>query len=608
MNRKDAWLLSFCAAAALWALWPAWADPRLAPSNYGDLWAYHHPMRHAVAESLQRGRLPFWQPYIFSGLPLAANPQAVLFYPFSALGFVLPQAPALSWDMLLHLFWAMLGMGLLCRRARLPAAAAWTTALIYGLSPFLVYRIVEGIPTLLAGLAWIPWCWLALFSGGPAWLGAAWALQGLSGHAQFLVLNALAMAVWSALSPRRAELGRRLVLGGLWAAALTLAQALPTAEFAARSVRRSWPSQYALSYILDPAGLLSLLHPGVSGDPGRGTFAGPPSVFFETRPLWIGLVGLGAATAGLALKTSRAALVFWLAGGAAMALGAQAALGLPGLSVLRTQARWLLWPLWALVVAAAAGLARAGRRDGRLAAALLLLAAGELALWDGRFLGASRAADFLQPNARFAEAVGERPARLITDPELANPNKAALYHAANANGYEAFYLDGYPQYAARAEGKAAADSSRVYLSRLGAPELDRLGVRWKVGSTGLTVSDKAWPLAYFIDESGARVRPDPLLTRREPERWAVRGAWPPRAARLVAAQPAYPGWSAWLGGRPVSVEPWDGLLQSVRRPPEAVDGFPAKLDLRFKPTGWPLLVAIMALAWALWLRRLAEAA
>src|SRR4051794_34214718 len=125
MNGKDLRLGLVALAAALWALWPSWLDPRLAPADFGDLFTFHYPMRHLAAEALQQGRLPFWNPYVFSGLPLLANPQAALFYPLSALGFVLPLTPALSWDFLLHLLWAMLGVALLARQARLPAAAAW---------------------------------------------------------------------------------------------------------------------------------------------------------------------------------------------------------------------------------------------------------------------------------------------------------------------------------------------------------------------------------------------------------------------------------------------------------------------------------------------------
>ena len=72
---------------------------------------------------------------------------------------------------------------------------------MFSLSPFLIYRVTEGIPTLLASLSWTPWCWLALQSGRPGFLAGVWAMQFLSGHPQFMVLNALGMALWAATRP-----------------------------------------------------------------------------------------------------------------------------------------------------------------------------------------------------------------------------------------------------------------------------------------------------------------------------------------------------------------------------------------------------------------------
>src|SRR5262245_28653182 len=99
MRRRDLALAGAFALAVLAALSPALLRPGFVPRNFGDLFLYHLPMRSLVASTLQAGRLPFWNPYIFGGLPLAANPQSVLFYPVSGLGFLFPQASAVSWDL-----------------------------------------------------------------------------------------------------------------------------------------------------------------------------------------------------------------------------------------------------------------------------------------------------------------------------------------------------------------------------------------------------------------------------------------------------------------------------------------------------------------------------
>ena len=608
MNRKDLTLGAVCLTLALWALWPCWLDARFVPANYGDLYTYHYPMRHLAVESLQRGRLPFWNPYIFSGIPLAANPQSVLFYPVTVLAYFWPLSLSLSWDILFHLVWAMLGMALLARACRLPAAAAWTLALIYGLCPFTLYRVAEGIPTLLASLAWAPWCWLAWLSGRRGWLAAVWALQFFSGHPQFLIVNAAGMALWAAFRPRAFP---GLAREAAWALALAFAQVAMTFQFAGLSVRRSWPEAYALAYNLEPAALRSLLHPALSGTPWAGTFVGPPSVFFETFGLWIGAVGLAGAFFGLRGAARKGALLALAGAGLLLAAGARGPLGRAALwgplAALRTPSRWLLLCLWALLLAAGGGLARARRSRG-LAAAAFLFAALDLCLWGGHYLGAQSVMEYMKPSAMFSAKFAGANRRLITDPELPNPNKTSLYHARNANGYEAFYLDGYPQYAARSEGRPAADASRTYLSTLGTPEMNRLSVQWKVSQRGLEETPHPEPLAYFVDAGGHTREPFPFVSRAEPERWTARGNWPRGAVRLVVAQPAYPGWRAWLETNPVALGKWDGLLQSIERPAGIADGASAAVQLRFAPTGWPWLLLTTLAAWVLWLRRAERAA
>ena len=133
---------ALCAAALL--------VPGAALLNFGDLYAFHYPLRHLVGSSLAAGRLPFWNPYILGGVPLLADTQTALFYPVSLLGYFFPLLKALSWDCAFHLWWAGLGGMLLARRSGVAVAWALLLGASYALSPFLVYRSAEGIPTLLA--------------------------------------------------------------------------------------------------------------------------------------------------------------------------------------------------------------------------------------------------------------------------------------------------------------------------------------------------------------------------------------------------------------------------------------------------------------------------
>lgn len=604
MTRKNCLLFLAWCVIPLALSFPAWLSPQRALASFGDLFTYHYPMRHLAVGSLQAGRLPFWNPYIFCGLPLSANSQAALFYPVTVLGALWPLSLALTWDYLLHWCWAGLGVFLLARRHGLDGRGGMILACAYGLSPFLVYRIIEGIPTLLSSLSWVPWAWLALGVKAPGVLGAVWSLQFLSGHPQFMVINAMGMAVWAAAQPCRAVLLRRLFSESLWVVMLAMIQWMPTHEFMKHSLRGQWPKIFALAYSMDLSVLKTWLSPGALGDPLRGNFADVPSVFFETCAVFIGAAGLLLAVAGFLSRRAFAAMLLLFLG---LFLGAggnnpfyHALLSETPLGFLRTPARYSLLCLWGLLLAAGTGIKRAmEQKAGRWLLVALVLMLGELALWDRRFVNSEEASTYLAFNRDLAAAAGGKALRVMTDLELASPNKTMLYRIRNVNGYEAFYLRGYPELAARSEGGPAADPSRTYLRKFNSPVMRRAGVAYYIATQGrLIPSDGALPLAYWAESPSD---PAPALETERPERWTLRGelAGGKSSALLALSQPDYPGWRAWLNGRPVPIEKHDDFFQAVRVDADAGGRF--DLRLVFRPSGWPLWVCVSLLSWLVWL-------
>jgi hypothetical protein len=609
MNRRDLSFFALGAALFVAFFWPTWFNPQKAMSNFGDLYAYHYPLRHLAFSSLEVGRLPFWNPYIFGGLPLAANPQSTLFYPVSLLGAIFPLPIAFSWDYLFHLLWAALGLGLLARRQGLSPASAWLLGFLYSFSPFLVYRVTEGIPTLLASLAWAPWCWLAWLYGGPGFLAASWSLQFFSGHPQFMFINILGMIVW-ALSRKRKGIGllRRLALEGGPVAALAAVQWIPSWEFMSLSVRREWPEAFSLGYSLDWRTLWTWLHPGAWGTPIAGTYAGPPSVFFENSGVYIGPLGLALATLGLFKSRSKAGLLLIVLG-LLLALGgynpAYRWLMRGPVGFLRTPSRHLFLCLWGLLLTVGAGLLwleQTRRLDPSWRAIAFVAAVLPFLVWDRSFLRSEDASRYLRPNPIVTQKIGGMPWRILTDPGLASPNKAMLYRSMNVGGYEAFYLGSFPAYAARSEGHPAVDASRTYMKRYDSPEMSRLGVAYFLSSDGrLILNPLALPLAYYAD-AAERPMQEPLsLSIERPERWVLRGRRPQGARRVILAQAFYPGWKAWLNGGEVRLKPWDGFLQNLELSDGILPGSEFNLRLDFEPRGWPLWAASSILSWLAWL-------
>lgn len=614
MSRKDLLVFLLWCVAVLTLLAPVWIRCGMTFFNHGDLYAYHAPLRSLTASSLIEGHLPFWNPYILLGTPHAANPQAVLFYPPALLAAVFPVVAALTWDQILHILWAGLGVFLLARAHRLDRAGAAVLASAYALSPFLIYRVTAGIPTLLAALSWAPWVWLAWLSGAPGLLGASLALQLLSGHGQFLLINLVAITVWSLCRDGRRVLLSRLAREGVIALVLTAVQWVPTAQFLRLSVRSDWSGAMSGAYALAPGALWTWLSPGALGTPLSGDWLDAVSVFYETCGGCVGLLALALAFWGAARGRRRAPVLVLAALGVFLAFGprgilARRLLNFAALSYLRTPSRWLFLAVWAAVLSAGAGWAALSARrwpsGARLGAVLAVFL--PLAFWDAAFLRPQDPSVFLAARCDIAERLGGRPLRVLTDPALANPNKSILYRLRNVNGYEAFYLKSVPPWAAAAEGEAAADASRVFVSRWPSKVLARAGVGARLAADGLSESP-AWPLAAFIDASGRRVGNTPRVTLERAGRWRVLAFPPVGAAAMTLAEISYPGWRVWVAGSPARIEAWDGVFQSVAVPAGFPRHSPFSVTLEFRPTLWPWLALLSAAAWALWLSAFARRA
>lgn len=171
---------------------------------YGqDLFVLHYMFEGFVREALGAGRLPLWNPYIFSGSPALGHPQYLVFYPPQMLLRLLPLNLAISWAVALHVWLAGMGMLVLGRRLRLRPWIALTCALATMLNSGLLVRVYAGHVWLVYALAWFPLVWVlmmnSLETGHPmAMVGAAvgLALMLLTGHPTFPLYFLLFFALY----------------------------------------------------------------------------------------------------------------------------------------------------------------------------------------------------------------------------------------------------------------------------------------------------------------------------------------------------------------------------------------------------------------------------
>lgn len=368
----------------------------------GDTFAYFYPYWGVRNAALIQGQLPLWTPNLFMGVPLLANSQLGTFYPLNWPLVALTPPDGIRVSILIHVFWALLGVYTLARRQleTLPALAA---AAVFGLGGY-VGAHVEQINQ-LQGISWIPWLFwlyaraldetrrsasirLALL------LGAGLALQFLSGHTQTVFITGVGLAIYGlAAAFVLTTRGRRASpLQNIFKALLTLAvstlialplivpQLIPTLELMSVSNRSGGlnPNQ-ATAFSFNPLVM------------GRGLLPSYDSLVFGEYVAYGGVIGFGLALVGaFAPRQSHYTRVraVWLAVmlvGLALAFGEFNPLywtlaGLPGFNLFRVPARWLA--LFALGAAMLAGVGlqtlvdRSYLPDWRVFAAVVIVTGG----------------------------------------------------------------------------------------------------------------------------------------------------------------------------------------------------------------------------------------
>ncbi|MGE3909347.1 MAG: YfhO family protein [Chloroflexota bacterium] len=358
-----------------------------------DAFVYFSPLRSYIAETLGRGQLPLWNPYLFAGTPYLANPQTAVFYPGTWLfvPFGVPRAYALNF--LAHLWIAGLGLYALARVSLglgrvagvLGGAAFAFSGFMNGqaghINQFSVAALVPVVAVLLD---------TSLRTGRllpMLGLVIVLTLQIVAGHPQQVYMTVVALGMlllwrvllradvahdWRASALRL--LRRGLVLGvacGL-AGGISAIQLLPTLELSGLSIRGGGLSYQLASFDALPWPLLlPSLFPGYwSHLPTTEFFGHTGTVLFTLA--WLGLLA-GAGRPAL-LGALYVTLGLLLAVGDATSLYRWLYDMVPGFASFRVPARWLMISTFGISILVAVGVdwltrPREGGRAGLLALA-----------------------------------------------------------------------------------------------------------------------------------------------------------------------------------------------------------------------------------------------
>ena len=223
------------------------ANPILSDLAFANL-----PWRAAVREAFVNGRLPLWNRFVVAGNPLLGAAQASVFHPATWLGIFLPLAESWTFSCAFTIFLALLCGYLFFREFCSSELAAFTGAVGWGFSTYVLFwdgwaigPSIASFPLLLLGLRRLV---RAPRGGGVGITAVALALSFHGGHPEtfFHCLAAGAVYFLWELFPRdHRRSARRAVAGALAAGLLAfglaapvllpLLEALPhSAEYAAR--------------------------------------------------------------------------------------------------------------------------------------------------------------------------------------------------------------------------------------------------------------------------------------------------------------------------------------------------------------------------------------
>ena len=248
---------------------------------FRDILNFHYPLRKVLIAAYARGEFPLWNPFIYLGQPLLANPNCMAFYPTNLLHLFLSFNYAFKLHFILHPLLAGLGAYILQRKLGILPLVSFGGALIYEFSgtvlSFLnLYNIVPAV----ALLPWIGWSFLRsiesrsrkrLLLFGLLLVLQVIAFEPLLFLCVVLLLAALAL-IHLLQSDNRGAAVRGILrtgaIGGVFAFALAAIQVFPALELiplCARGARYDYSTSSAWS--MHPADLANLGVSNLFGSP-----------------------------------------------------------------------------------------------------------------------------------------------------------------------------------------------------------------------------------------------------------------------------------------------------------------------------------------------------
>lgn len=569
----------------------------------------HYPWRFLAIDLLKKGQFPSWNPYSFSGYPLAANLQSAPFYPLNFIYWLTDFSHAWSWQIVLQTILGGIFMAVFLKNLKLnPVAVALGTVAWVG-SGFWISWLETNV--VIQTALWLPLLLLAIDKNWWRVLVLGLTASFLAGHLQIFFYVAL-----TAIAYGRAKIfpvaGCFLIF-----AALTFFQWKSALDFILLSARNIDQSVWQKpDWFIPWQNLAQFFSPDYFGNPATGNYFGVWNygefisyvgivplifVFLGRNKFFISLLLVSLL---FALPTKISTLPFalnipFLSSAQPsrliilidFSLAVLAATGLNSfLHNKKVSLIWIVFPvvliiLWIFagdisrrnlilptaILGLSAGLIFFSLRKNFLVYILILLALFDSGRFAGKFLSFSPPEDlypetkitsFLQKNLgnyRFASL----------DDRVMPANFAVMYKLQDIGGYDPLYLKNYATVLPAANRMI---NPKDYKN----PQLDFLGVKYflsltdinspkfikvfQEGETRIYENKDVKNRASFVEGKGKviieKYQPNEILIKTENEKTDL----------LVLTDIYYPTWKVEIDGKKAEIKVFDSIFRAVDVP------------------------------------------
>jgi len=320
-NQKDIALIAILFLLPL----ACFADVVFLPHTfyYLDIEALYYPGRIFLIDMLKEGQLGFWNPYIFMGFPMMAEPEVGPLYPLNLLfALPIPHYYALTLFIVIHYSLAGVFTYLLARSMDISRAGSLISGLVFAFGGFLMAQLRN--VNIMNGSIWLPLI-LCLFSQAirrrsyafAVGAGMILALQILPSHPQITLYILIVLGLYylySLLTLPRVEARSVLTLSliSLTTVAvgmgLSAVQWIPTWQLKDLSILSEGGTyDFVTAYSLPPLRLLSFLFPNFLGNTVIG-YKGEP--YFAEHHGYAGILPLILAALAWGKRRNREARFF----------------------------------------------------------------------------------------------------------------------------------------------------------------------------------------------------------------------------------------------------------------------------------------------------------